>query len=84
MGSHFPRGLHTSAHASHRLLTLRPTICSLFALTTITAHEFVNEDGTTPYREALIPAALLNAYGPPRLFAEAEVDELEAHDPRFQ
>jgi hypothetical protein len=49
-----------------------------------TAHEFVNEDGTTPYREALIPAAHLNAYGPPRLFAEAEVDELEAHDPRFQ
>src|SRR5713101_2351903 len=33
-GSHFPRDIRTSAHASHRLLTLRPKICSLFALTT--------------------------------------------------
>src|SRR6267142_2532447 len=35
MGSHFPRGMCTSAHASHRLLTLGPKICSLFALITI-------------------------------------------------
>ena len=34
MGSHFPRGMCTSAHASHRLLTLGPKICSLFALIT--------------------------------------------------
>jgi hypothetical protein len=34
------------------------------------------------YREALIPAHLVNAY-PPTLLTEAEVWELEAHDPRF-
>jgi hypothetical protein len=50
-----------------------------------TDHEFVNEDGTPcAYREALIPAALLNACAPFVLLSEAEVDELEANDPRFQ
>ena len=49
-----------------------------------TAHEFTNEDGSPcSYREALIPAALLNAYGPPVRLSEAEVDELESNDPRF-
>jgi hypothetical protein len=50
-----------------------------------TDHEFVNDDGTPcAYREALIPAELLNAYAPFVVLSEAEVDELEANDPRFQ
>src|SRR2546423_2648726 len=45
-------------------------------------HELLpdGEDDRT-YREALIPAALLNQYGPPSLLSEDEVDALE--DPRF-
>jgi hypothetical protein len=50
-----------------------------------TDHEFVPEgEDRRTYREALIPAALVNAYGPPVLLSEEEVDELEANDPRFQ
>jgi hypothetical protein len=50
-----------------------------------TDHEFVPEgEDQRTYREALIPAALLNAHGPPVLLSAEEVDELEANDPRFQ
>ena len=53
--------------------------------TLFTSHEFVPEgDDHRAYREALIPAALLNAYAPFTLLSEEEVDELEANDPRFQ
>lgn len=49
-----------------------------------TEHEFVPENPTRgTYREALIPAARVNVYGPPTLLTEEEVDELEANDPRF-
>jgi hypothetical protein len=53
--------------------------------TLFTTHEFVpvGEDWRT-YREALIPAALLNAYAPFTLLTEEEVDALEDNDPRFQ
>ena len=50
-----------------------------------TDYEFVPEgEDRRTYREALIPAALVNAYGPPTLLSEEEVEELEAHDPQFQ
>jgi hypothetical protein len=49
-----------------------------------TDHAFVPEgEGLRTYREALIPAELVNAYGPPTLLTEEELDELEANDPRF-
>ena len=52
--------------------------------TLFTRHEFVNEDGTPcSYREALIPAALLNAYAPFTLLSEEEVEALEDNNPRF-
>jgi hypothetical protein len=44
----------------------------------------IQREARRTYREALIPAARLNAYGPPTLLSEKEVDELEANDPRFQ
>ena len=47
------------------------------------AHEFTKEDGSPcSYREALIPAALLNQY-PRVLLTAEEVDALEDQDPRF-
>src|SRR6266446_3280141 len=46
MGSHFPRGMRPSAHASHRLLTLHHKICSLFALTTTWGHPPRNSNQT--------------------------------------
>ena len=53
--------------------------------TLFVAHEFVPEgDDQRTYREALIPAVLLNASGPPTLLSAEEVEELEANDPRFQ
>jgi hypothetical protein len=52
--------------------------------TLFTEYEFVaEEERHRPYREALIPAALLNAYAPFTLLSEEEVWELEANDPRF-
>jgi|SRR5215468_5507869 len=48
-----------------------------------TEHEFIPEDeDMRTYREALIPAALLNVY-PVVFLSEEEVEELEANDPRF-
>ena len=45
--------------------------------TLFTRHEFVNEDGTPcAYREALIPAALLNASAPFTLLTEEEVERV--------
>jgi len=50
-----------------------------------TDYEFVPDDEEIrTYREALIPAGLVNAYGPPTLLTEAEVEELEANDPRWR
>src|SRR5262249_44465179 len=67
MGSHFPRGIRPSAHASHRLLTLHPKSCSLFALTTIWITKSVRRRASVttkrirqPRRET--PSAIVLAY----------------------
>ena len=52
--------------------------------TVFIGYEFVPEgEDQRTYREALIPAALVNAYGPPTLLSADEVEDLEANDPRF-
>ena len=60
-------------------------LCLDIPETLFTDHECVPEDeDLRTYREALIPAALLNAAGLPRLLSAAEVEALEDQDPRFQ
>jgi hypothetical protein len=75
--SSFPLGVSEGAKGDDVLRLAIPE-------TLFTEHEFVNEDGTPcAYREALIPAALLNAYAPFTLLSAADVDALEDNDPRF-
>src|SRR5262245_19109215 len=75
--SSFPLDLSEGARGAHVLRLDIPE-------TLFTEHEFTNEDGSPcSYREALIPAALLNAYGPPVLLSEEEVEALEDQGPRF-
>src|SRR5262249_31144992 len=74
--SSFPLGVNEGAEGDEVLRLDIPE-------TLFTDHEFTNEDGSPcSYREALIPATLLNQYTPV-LLSEEEVDELEANDPRF-
>src|SRR5262245_10223661 len=75
--SSFPLDWNEGAKGEH---VLRLNIPETLFIT----HDFTNDDGSPcSYREALIPAALLNAFGPPVLLSEAEVDALESQDPRF-
>lgn len=49
----------------------------------VSSYEWIDEQHWTPrHREFLVPASLLNSYGPPRVMGQDELDTLASAPPR--